>query len=95
MIVTEIGADVTRYQVGDRVGVGCMVNSCGKCAHYRNGDEQYCLSSLVPTYGGVDRDDTTQGRYSTPRRDGRRLRSVRTRQRSLRTASRRSIPRGS
>ncbi|MGI5517961.1 alcohol dehydrogenase catalytic domain-containing protein [Streptomyces sp. CA-106131] len=58
-IVTEIGADVTRYQVGDRVGVGCMVNSCGKCAYYRNGDEQYCLSGLVPTYAGVDRDGTT------------------------------------
>ena len=30
-IVTEVGADVTKYKVGDRVGVGCMVNSCGEC----------------------------------------------------------------
>jgi uncharacterized zinc-type alcohol dehydrogenase-like protein len=38
-----------------------MVNSCGECAYYRNGDEQYCLSALVPDYAGVDRDGTTQG----------------------------------
>ncbi|WP_182897037.1 NAD(P)-dependent alcohol dehydrogenase [Microbispora sp. H10830] len=65
-IVTEVGAAVTRHRVGDRVGVGCMVNSCGECANCRNGDEQYCLDGMVPTYGGVDRDGTiTQGGYST------------------------------
>ncbi|KAB8185336.1 alcohol dehydrogenase catalytic domain-containing protein [Microbispora catharanthi] len=65
-IVTEVGAAVTRHQVGDRVGVGCMVNACGECANCRNGDEQYCLDGMVPTYGGVDRDGTvTQGGYST------------------------------
>ncbi|OLT24726.1 alcohol dehydrogenase [Actinomadura sp. CNU-125] len=65
-IVTEVGADVTRHRVGDRVGVGCMVNSCGECANCRNGDEQYCLEGQVPTYAGVDRDGTiTQGGYST------------------------------
>ncbi len=65
-IVTEVGAAVTRHQVGDRVGVGCMVNACGECANCRDGDEQYCLDGMVPTYGGVDRDGTiTQGGYST------------------------------
>ncbi|MEV4457913.1 NAD(P)-dependent alcohol dehydrogenase [Microbispora sp. NPDC049633] len=65
-IVAEVGADVTRHRVGDRVGVGCMVNSCGQCANCRRGDEQYCLDGSVPTYGGVDRDGTiTQGGYST------------------------------
>ncbi|MBV6762833.1 NAD(P)-dependent alcohol dehydrogenase [Rhodococcus opacus] len=65
-VVTEVGADVTRHKVGDRVGVGCMVNSCGDCAHCRNGDEQYCAHGMVPTYAGVDRDGTTtQGGYST------------------------------
>jgi alcohol dehydrogenase (NADP+) len=65
-VVAEAGADVTRYRVGDRVGVGCMVNSCGECAHCRNGDEQYCLDGMVPTYAGTDRDGTTtQGGYST------------------------------
>ncbi len=65
-IVTEVGAAVTRHRVGDRVGVGCMVNACGECVNCRNGDEQYCLDGMVPTYGGVDRDGTvTQGGYST------------------------------
>jgi uncharacterized zinc-type alcohol dehydrogenase-like protein len=65
-VVAEIGSDVTRHQVGDRVGVGCMVNSCGDCTNCRNGDEQYCLDGMVPTYAGTDRDgSTTQGGYST------------------------------
>ena len=65
-IVTEVGSAVTRHRVGDRVGVGCMVGSCGECANCRNGDEQYCLTGMVPTYAGTDRDDTTtQGGYST------------------------------
>jgi uncharacterized zinc-type alcohol dehydrogenase-like protein len=42
------------------------VNSCGECANCRNGDEQYCLDGMVPTYAGTDRDgSTTQGGYST------------------------------
>ncbi|WP_298591895.1 NAD(P)-dependent alcohol dehydrogenase [uncultured Kocuria sp.] len=65
-IVTEVGPDVTRHAVGDRVGVGCMVNSCGECANCRAGDEQYCLDGAVMTYGAEDRDGTvTQGGYST------------------------------
>ncbi|WP_244929007.1 NAD(P)-dependent alcohol dehydrogenase [Nocardioides sp. W7] len=65
-VVAEVGADVTRRQVGDRVGVGCMVNSCGECTNCRNGDEQYCLDGMVGTYAATDRDGTTtQGGYST------------------------------
>ncbi|MEU4640987.1 NAD(P)-dependent alcohol dehydrogenase [Micromonospora sp. NPDC023814] len=65
-IVTEVGSEVTRHQVGDRVGVGCMVNACRDCVNCRNGDEQYCANGMVPTYGGVDRDGTvTQGGYAT------------------------------
>lgn len=65
-VVTEVGPDVTRHAVGDRVGVGCMVNSCGECANCRAGDEQYCLDGAVMTYGAEDRDGTvTQGGYST------------------------------
>ena len=65
-IVAEVGADVTKHQLGDRVGVGCMVNSCGECTNCRNGDEQYCLDGMVGTYAGTDRDGTTtQGGYST------------------------------
>ncbi|MFF4239089.1 NAD(P)-dependent alcohol dehydrogenase [Actinomadura geliboluensis] len=65
-IVDEVGAGVTAHRVGDRVGVGCMVNSCGECVNCRNGDEQYCTDGMVATYAGVDRDGTiTQGGYST------------------------------
>jgi len=65
-IVTEIGSAVTKHAVGDRVGVGCMVNSCGECANCQKGDEQYCLKGMTGTYGAVDRDGTvTQGGYST------------------------------
>jgi uncharacterized zinc-type alcohol dehydrogenase-like protein len=64
--VTEVGPEVTGHRVGDRVGVGCMVNSCGRCANCRNGDEQYCLDGMVGTYAATDRDGTTtQGGYST------------------------------
>ncbi|MCU1603700.1 MAG: NADP-dependent alcohol dehydrogenase [Modestobacter sp.] len=65
-VVAEVGAGVTKHRVGDRVGVGCMVNSCGECANCRNGDEQYCLQGMAGTYAGTDRDGTTtQGGYST------------------------------
>ena len=65
-LVSAIGAEVTTHRVGDRVGVGCMVNSCGECANCRNGDEQYCLNGMVGTYAATDRDGTTtQGGYST------------------------------
>src|SRR3954451_10039437 len=65
-VVAEVGADVTKHRVGDRVGVGCMVNSCGECANCRRGNGQYCLNGMVATYGAVDRDgNVTQGGYST------------------------------
>ncbi|GHF83774.1 putative zinc-type alcohol dehydrogenase-like protein [Amycolatopsis bartoniae] len=65
-VVAEVGSEVTRYRAGDRVGVGCMVGSCGKCAHCQAGDEQYCVEGMIATYAGTDRDGTvTQGGYST------------------------------
>ncbi|WP_029067888.1 NAD(P)-dependent alcohol dehydrogenase [Jonesia quinghaiensis] len=65
-VVVEVGSDVTRHKVGDRVGVGCMVNSCGTCTNCEAGDEQYCLNGMVGTYGATDRDGTvTQGGYAT------------------------------
>jgi len=65
-VVAEVGDAVTRHRVGDRVGVGCMVNSCRECASCRSGNEQYCLKGMVGTYAAKDRDGTvTQGGYST------------------------------
>ena len=46
-IVAEIGSQVTRHQVGDRVGVGTMVNSCRECVYCRNGQEQYCANGNI------------------------------------------------
>jgi uncharacterized zinc-type alcohol dehydrogenase-like protein len=65
-VVSAVGSDVTMWAVGDRVGVGCMVNSCRECENCRAGLEQYCWNGNIQTYGGVDRDGTvTQGGYST------------------------------
>ena len=65
-IVVDVGDAVTRHRVGDRVGVGCLSNSCGRCVRCSAGDEQYCVEGPVWTYGSVDRDGTvTQGGYST------------------------------
>ncbi|WP_419702987.1 NAD(P)-dependent alcohol dehydrogenase [Promicromonospora sp. NFX87] len=65
-IVTEVGSEVTRHAVGDRVGVGCMVNSCRECENCLAGMENYCLAGNTQTYASVDRDGTiTQGGYST------------------------------
>ncbi|MGN6325154.1 NAD(P)-dependent alcohol dehydrogenase [Pseudolysinimonas sp.] len=65
-IVTEVGSEVTKHAVGDRVGVGCMVNSCRECENCLAGEEQYCLKGNTGTYASVDRDGTvTQGGYST------------------------------
>lgn len=64
--VVEVGSEVTGFAVGDRVGVGCMVNSCRECENCRSGMENYCLKGNTQTYASVDRDGTiTQGGYST------------------------------
>lgn len=65
-VVTEVGPAVTKYAVGDRVGVGCMVDSCRECSSCTAGLEQYCTGSgAIFTYNSVDRDGTTtQGGYS-------------------------------
>ncbi len=64
--VAAVGADVTRFSVGDRVGVGCMVNSCRTCENCLAGEEQHCLAGHTETYGSVDAAGTvTQGGYSS------------------------------
>jgi uncharacterized zinc-type alcohol dehydrogenase-like protein len=65
-VVTEIGSAVTKFAVGDRVGVGCFVDSCRECKNCRAGVEQYCTGSgMVGTYNGVGKDgQPTQGGYS-------------------------------
>jgi uncharacterized zinc-type alcohol dehydrogenase-like protein len=64
--VTSVGSEVTRFKVGDKVGVGCMVDSCGHCGACANGLEQACQEGATFTYGFSDRRDgtPTQGGYS-------------------------------
>jgi uncharacterized zinc-type alcohol dehydrogenase-like protein len=53
--VTDVGAEVSGFSVGEVVGVGCMVGSCRTCPSCQEGEEQYCTGSgLVGTYNGVD-----------------------------------------
>ncbi|WP_394646679.1 NAD(P)-dependent alcohol dehydrogenase [uncultured Sphingomonas sp.] len=53
--VRAVGSDVTKFAVGDIVGVGCMVDSCGHCASCADGEEQYCeTTGFVGTYNGPD-----------------------------------------
>jgi uncharacterized zinc-type alcohol dehydrogenase-like protein len=65
--VTQVGKNVKKFKVGDYAGVGCMVNSCGKCEYCKQGLEQYCLEGNVGTYASTDRfnnNEITQGGYS-------------------------------
>ncbi|MGJ7908632.1 NAD(P)-dependent alcohol dehydrogenase [Actinopolyspora sp. H202] len=65
-VVTEAGSEVTEHAIGDRVGVGCMVDSCRECDNCRAGQEQYCLNGSTLTYAGIDEEgNPTQGGYST------------------------------
>jgi alcohol dehydrogenase (NADP+) len=65
-VVTEVGSEVTKYQVGDRVGVGCFVDSCRECDNCRAGLEQYCTGTgRIATYNAVGKDGRpTYGGYS-------------------------------
>ena len=64
--VTAIGKDVKGFKVGDTVGVGCMVDSCGHCASCDAGEENYCENGFTGTYNGTDRHGggNTYGGYS-------------------------------
>jgi uncharacterized zinc-type alcohol dehydrogenase-like protein len=63
--VAAVGAEVTRFAVGDLAGVGCMVDSCRECDRCRAGLEQYCRKGHVTTYDGVGWDgEPTLGGYS-------------------------------
>jgi alcohol dehydrogenase (NADP+) len=64
--VTAVGSSVERYKPGDRVGVGCLVDSCRKCDPCKSGHEQFCAEMPTFTYSAPDRQtgDITQGGYS-------------------------------
>lgn len=64
--VTQIGSAVTKFKVGDIAGIGCFVDSCGKCSSCRADAEQFCKVHCAATYNGTEMDETTPtyGGYS-------------------------------
>jgi uncharacterized zinc-type alcohol dehydrogenase-like protein len=65
-IVTEAGPGVSKYAVGDRVGVGCFVDSCRACEACLAGQEQHCAKGMTGTYNALDKNgEPTYGGYST------------------------------
>lgn len=67
-IVTAVGKNVTKFKVGDKAGVGCMVNSCMQCDSCKNGEEHHCeTTGMVGTYGAPEKSSPTgitQGGYA-------------------------------
>ena len=67
-IVTAIGKNVTKFKVGDKAGVGCMVDSCLECESCKLGEEHHCdKNATVFTYGSTEKSSPTgitQGGYA-------------------------------
>jgi alcohol dehydrogenase (NADP+) len=65
-VVTRVGSHVAKFKPGDKVGVGCLVDSCRVCEHCRDHLEQYCLNGMSLTYSSYEQDKKTitQGGYS-------------------------------
>jgi alcohol dehydrogenase (NADP+) len=65
--VVAVGKKVKKFKVGDLAGVGCFVDSCGKCSNCKEHEEQFCEKGCSYTYGSTEQDKKTptQGGYST------------------------------
>src|SRR5579863_9279382 len=64
-VVTAVGSKVTKYKVGDKVGIGCFVDSCRTCPECKRGLEQYCAVGMNQTYNSHEKDGSpTYGGYS-------------------------------
>src|SRR3954464_8110950 len=57
--VTAVGKKVKKFKVGDLAGVGCFVDSCGKCASCKRHEEQFCDTHCSFTYNGTEQDQKT------------------------------------
>jgi len=58
-IVSDVGSQVSKFKVGDRIGVGVFIDSCRKCEPCKNGLQQYCDEGMTGTYNGYERDGKT------------------------------------
>lgn len=65
-IVTGVGSKVSKHKIGDRVGIGCLVDSCRTCSSCKEDLENFCENGYVGTYGSQEKDGSgiTQGGYS-------------------------------
>ena len=64
-VVEAVGSRVTKFAIGDHVGVGCFVDSCGECEYCQSGEEQFCTKGVIGTYNSLDYDgNPTYGGYS-------------------------------
>ncbi len=65
-IVSAVGDDVSDFSIGDKVAVGCMVDSCLSCSPCKTGEEQFCAEGATLTYNSPDREtgENTLGGYS-------------------------------
>ncbi len=70
-VVKAVGAEVTKFKVGDYAGVGCFTDSCRACENCESGEEQFCLKGMEGTYGSGGKSEdkhpggVTQGGYSS------------------------------
>lgn len=64
-VVSAVGNAVTRFKPGDRVGVGCFVDSCGVCRACMDSSEQHCVEGAVLTYNSETDEGVTAGGYAT------------------------------
>ena len=64
--VTAVGSAVTKFKVGEKIGVGVFVDSCRKCDACKSGLQQYCAEGMTGTYNQLERDGKTpaMGGYS-------------------------------
>jgi uncharacterized zinc-type alcohol dehydrogenase-like protein len=65
--VIAVGKKVKKFKLGDLAGVGCFLDSCGKCASCKSDEEQFCNNGTVFTYNSLEKDGITPtyGGYST------------------------------
>lgn len=66
-IVSAVGKNITKFKIGDKAGIGCIVDSCRKCDSCKNGEEHHCETGMTGTYGSPDitsPSGITQGGYA-------------------------------